>query len=169
MCVSKQSSNDFIIDSWRNSSFTIQTFFQLFCHWLYFYLLNWFLEITKKSSEDLIHTIGILGIKKWLKYFYHSLFFTKWILIMTLYSNFDFTYSDLITKQVQSCSLFEDGRFFQLSICFVIKWLSKWNLNLSKASLSVFILQKIMSARSILTNFQFFFIPNLYTTSKCWF
>ena len=38
----------------------------------------------------------VLGIKfffeNWLKYFWCSLFFTKWILIMMLYSNFDFTY-----------------------------------------------------------------------------
>ena len=31
------------------------------------------------------------NIWKLVKIFWHSLFFTKWILIMTLYSNFDFT------------------------------------------------------------------------------
>ena len=31
----------------------------------------------------------------------------------------------LITKQVQSCNLQEDGIFFHIWICFVIKWLSE--------------------------------------------
>ena len=48
------------------------------------------------------YCVCTIGIKKkfenWLKYFWCSLFFTQRILIMTLYSIFDFTNSHLITK-----------------------------------------------------------------------
>ena len=40
--------------------------------------------------------------------------------------------SGLITKQVQSCNLCEDGRFFQLWTCFVIKWLSEIKIHFVK-------------------------------------
>ena len=44
--------------------------------------------------------------------------------------------------------------------------LNQWNQNLSKASLSVIILWKIMSTRCILTNFRIFFWYLLYTYQK---
>ena len=46
----------------------------------------------------------------------------------------------LITKQVQSWKNLTSSQRLQLWTCFVIKPVLKWNQNLSKASLSVFIL-----------------------------
>ena len=46
------------------------------------------------DNGKIVNVEYVLGIKKieiWLKYSLHSIFFTKWILIMMLYSNFDFT------------------------------------------------------------------------------
>ena len=76
----------------------------------------------------------------------------------------------LITKQVQSWKNLPYSWRVQLWTCFVIKPLLKWNQNLSKASLSVFILQKMMSARSILTNLKknFFLNQHLYRSTQAW-
>ena len=60
----------------------------------------------------------MLGIKKkienWLKYFWRSLFFYKMNTDNDALLKFFISLCGLITKQVQSCNLQEDGRFFQI-------------------------------------------------------
>ena len=72
--------------------------------------------------------------ENWLKYFCHSLFFTKWRFTQILIS---LTY--LFTKQVESWK--KSSIFMKIAtLNLFCDQRTKWNQNLSKASLSVFIL-----------------------------
>ena len=56
------------------------------------YVVHEKLERCVSHVDFYIFSIGIKNFfENWLKYFWRSLFFTKWILIMMLYSTFDFT------------------------------------------------------------------------------
>ena len=92
----------------------------------------------------------ILGIKKfffenWLKYFCRSsfFFFTKWLLIMMLYSNFDFT--GLIGRSpavlVQAALDLREACTRMAGLLAILNHYT-WNQNLSKVSLSIIILYK---------------------------
>ena len=81
-------------------------------HWTTFSSLSLFFLISSSSNHyikklsNYMYLILRVGIKKkfknWLKYFWCSLLFTKWILLMKLYSNFDFTFNYKIGSKLQS-------------------------------------------------------------------
>ena len=82
-----------------------------FC--LYVQCLATYITLGIKKIWQLVKILLVLII-------FYKMNTDKWCFTQMLIS-----LNGLITKQIQSCNLHEDGRFFQLWTCFVIKWLSE--------------------------------------------